>query len=235
MFISKVTLKQGPELFKILKEKNGRDGYIVHQMLWNLFPNDGDKKRDFIFHKDDKNRFPQYFLVSDEHPIENTAFSVATKVYSPKLTIGQNLAFTLNANPIVARKEKGKKNSIKHDVWMDAKRQVINEIKENVGVFEKTPQNLAKIQTACEDAVKSWLIRQGEAHGFFLNSESIIIDGYQQNQFYKKGKTQPIMFSSIHYEGLLKITDVEKFTAMLAKGIGRSKAFGCGLMLIRKA
>ncbi|MCF6252652.1 MAG: type I-E CRISPR-associated protein Cas6/Cse3/CasE [Methylococcaceae bacterium] len=34
--------------------------------------------------------------------------------------------------------------------------------------------------------------------------------------------------------GTLQITDVDKFKKILFDGIGRSKAFGCGLLMIRR-
>jgi len=41
-------------------------------------------------------------------------------------------------------------------------------------------------------------------------------------------------FSSVDFLGDLEITDVEKFTKALFQGIGRAKAFGCGLMLVKR-
>jgi len=223
MFISKVTLKQGPDLFNLLKQKSGSGGYMAHQILWDLFPNDGNKKRDFLFHKDEKVGIPQFLLVSKERPINSIGVNILSKEYSPKLAVGQQLSFTLNANPVVSRKTEGKKNSVKHDVWMDAK----NQSRRN---------NLDKTATVkvCEDASKEWLARQGVRCGFQIDKSNILIDGYLQNYFYKRGKEKSIQFSSIHYEGILTVSDVDKFTNMLFTGIGRSKAFGCGLMLVRR-
>ena len=223
MFFSKVTLKQGQDLFTLLKQRKGNDGYIAHQLLWDLFPNDGEKKRDFLFHKDDKAEFSSFLLVSEEMPVANKGLSVVSKYYNPQLSEGQKLAFTLNANPVVSRKMEGKKSSVKHDVWMDAKKQ-------------SESKNLDKVSTmkACEDASKGWLIRQGERCGFQIEKSDILIDGYIQNRFYKRGKDKSIRFSSIHYDGVLTVTDSDLFTKMLFTGIGRSKAFGCGLMLVRR-
>ena len=223
MFISKVTLKRGPDFFNLLQQKSSSDGYMAHQILWDLFPNDGDKKRDFLFHKDEKGGIPQFLLVSETEPVETGGVSVISKSYLPKLVKGQKLAFSLVANPVVSRKVEGKRNSVKHDVWMNAKKQA----KEDGG-------NAASIVQACENASKLWLIRQGERCGFSFKETDVLIDGYIQNRFYKGRKAKPIKYSSIHYEGLLTVTNTEKFIKMLYLGIGRSKAFGCGLMLIRR-
>ena len=224
MHLTKVTLKQGPKLFNLLKQKSGTDGYAAHQLLWDLFPNDGEKKRDFLFHKDDKNGRPSFLVVSKDRPAETDALTIQTKEYSPKLSEGQKLVFTLIANPVVARKTEGKKHSVKHDVWMDAKMQ-----------GQKNGLSETALFQACEEASKEWLIRQGERCGFHLSSESVLIDGYQQNRFYKGSRSKPVRFSSIHYEGLLSVTEPDKFIEMLGKGLGKSKAFGCGLMLIKPA
>lgn len=223
MFISKVTLKKGPELFNLLKQKTGNDSYTAHQLLWNLFPNEGDKKRDFLFHKDERNGMPQFLMVSKTEPVEAPGLSVVTKTYSPQLTKGQKLSFTLVANPVVSRKVEGKERSLKHDVWMDAKKQA----------QDKNIDGMALVK-ACEDASKKWLIRQGEQHGFSIVENNIAIDGYLQNRMYKRGKKDSIRYSSIHYEGILTVTDPDEFAAMLGEGLGKSKAFGCGLMLVRR-
>jgi len=42
-------------------------------------------------------------------------------------------------------------------------------------------------------------------------------------------------FSSIDFTGELQITDIEKFQHTLFNGLGRSKAFGCGLLMVKRA
>jgi CRISPR system Cascade subunit CasE len=201
----------------------GCDGYVAHQILWDLFPNAGDKKRDFLFHKDELGGIPQFLLVSETEPEATGGVSVISKTYSPQLLKGQRLAFSLVANPVVSRKVEDKKHSVKHDVWMDAKKQA-----------KESSFTGGSIVQACEKASKAWLIRQGERCGFQLGEKDMMVDGYIQNRFYKGKKLKPIKYSSIHYEGVLTVTDTEKFINTLYSGIGRSRAFGCGLMLIRR-
>ena len=160
MFISKVTLKHGPELFQLLKQKTGNDGYTAHQLLWNLFPNDGDKKRDFLFHTDERSGMPQFLLVSETKPLETIGISVEAKPYSPKLVKGQQLSFTLVANPVVSRKSEGRKHSVKHDVWMDAKKKA--------KYLNLNPQDRRE---HCEKKTKEWLISRSESFGFSLEED----------------------------------------------------------------
>ncbi|WP_243641924.1 type I-E CRISPR-associated protein Cas6/Cse3/CasE [Rhodovulum steppense] len=42
-------------------------------------------------------------------------------------------------------------------------------------------------------------------------------------------------FGILDLEGRIEVTDPEALLARLARGFGRAKAFGCGLMLIRRA
>ena len=94
------------------------------------------------------------------------------------------------------------------------------------------------IKAVIDDALEKWMIRQGQKHGFSLAEE----DNNQcklQNSAYrwhsiKAGKGIKSGFSSVDFTGNLEITDVEKFTKALFGGVGRAKAFGCGLLLIRR-
>lgn len=43
-----------------------------------------------------------------------------------------------------------------------------------------------------------------------------------------------ITFSIMDFSGVLEICDPEKFLRKLLIGFGKEKAFGCGLMLIRR-
>ena len=51
----------------------------------------------------------------------------------------------------------------------------------------------------------------------------------------KGPRQRPLTFSVLDLEGELEVTDPALFLRSLAAGFGRAKAFGCGLMLIRRA
>ncbi len=94
------------------------------------------------------------------------------------------------------------------------------------------------IKAIVDDALEKWMIRQGQNHGFSLSKD----DNNQcklQNSAYrwhsiKADKGIKSGFSSVDFTGNLEVTDVDKFTKALFGGIGRAKAFGCGLMLVRR-
>jgi CRISPR system Cascade subunit CasE len=92
------------------------------------------------------------------------------------------------------------------------------------------------IKAIVDDALEKWMIRQGEKHGFSLakdenNQYKLQNSAYRWHSI-KAGKGIKSGFNSVDFLGDLEITDVEKFTKALFGGVGRAKAFGCGLMLV---
>ncbi|WP_251717695.1 type I-E CRISPR-associated protein Cas6/Cse3/CasE [Lactobacillus agrestimuris] len=82
---------------------------------------------------------------------------------------------------------------------------------------------------------KNWLINRMDMNGFTIPQ----VD--QEYQFDVVNREWPILkhkhahmakLSRITFEGILQITDLEKFKEMLVKGIGREKAYGMGLMTV---
>lgn len=71
-----------------------------------------------------------------------------------------------------------------------------------------------------------WLKKQGKRYGFTVIQAKIT--GYKENKIRKHGFT----VKSVTFEGILQVTDTKKFSQALAQGIGREKAYGCGLMTI---
>ncbi len=100
------------------------------------------------------------------------------------------------------------------------------------------------IQAAIDSEIQRWFIRQGEnrphacACGFSLlddekGGKQFQMTAYQWHVLPKKGKQAG--FSSVDLTGKLQINDVNGFEQALFNGIGRAKAFGCGLLMIKKS
>ncbi|MBE9569345.1 MAG: type I-E CRISPR-associated protein Cas6/Cse3/CasE [Proteobacteria bacterium] len=94
------------------------------------------------------------------------------------------------------------------------------------------------IKAIVDDALEKWMIRQGQRHGFLLakndNNQCKLQNSAYRWHSIKSDKGKKSGFSSVDFLGNLEITDIEKFTKALFGGIGRAKAFGCGLMLVRR-
>jgi CRISPR system Cascade subunit CasE len=75
----------------------------------------------------------------------------------------------------------------------------------------------------------SWVERQGERHGFLV--ESVIVSARDLLNTRSVAKA-PICVQRVCFEGHLEVRQVESFTLALISGIGPAKAFGCGLLSI---
>ena len=221
MHISRIQIKRGPELFQFMKADLKDTLYAAHQLLWKAFPKDAEATRDFLFRQENRGGLPCFYVVSSRHPANQDLFEIETKDYAPQIREGQRLAFSLKANPVVARKAEGKKHSAKHDVWMDAKREAQG--------LELAGRELI---AHCESRTKQWLVSRAESLGFVLSKQSLSVAGYFQHHFYRRKGGRAIRFSSIDYEGILEVNDPDRFLRTLFEFVGRSRSFGCGLMLV---
>lgn len=71
-----------------------------------------------------------------------------------------------------------------------------------------------------------WLEKQGTRYGFKVIQAQVV--GYKENRIRKHGFT----VKSVTFEGILQVTDAKKFKQALTEGIGREKAYGCGMITI---
>jgi CRISPR system Cascade subunit CasE len=146
-------------------------------------------------------------------------FLLETKPFAPRLAAGQRLGFRLRANPTVFSHGK------RHDVLMHAKKQLPD--RENVGLDEK-----AKVM---DEAAINWLCNamRTASWGISIDVAPVILS-QRQNQTIKTNSDQNISFTSVDYEGVLSVTDPERLITTIENGVGKARAFGCGLLLLRR-
>ena len=81
------------------------------------------------------------------------------------------------------------------------------------------------------DWLADWRSRPNESPGFSIIKESPTIQpGYIYVNKARDGKGQRLR--SVRYDGILEVTDPDKFRKTLASGIGPGKAFGFGLLSV---
>ncbi|AUG99241.1 type I-E CRISPR-associated protein Cas6/Cse3/CasE [Prodigiosinella confusarubida] len=215
MFFSRVTLQLAALPAVMAQKRQYAGGYASHQWLWQLFPQ--DETRHFLFREETLGSGNQFYLLSQQAPRQDhNLFRVETKPYQPQLRDEMALQFSLRANPVVMRQRQ------RSDVLMDAKQRARQQ-----GV---SGDALWRHQ---QDAATQWLQQQGEQRGFTV--AACRVDGYQRHRLYKPGQENAIQFSSVDFDGLLRITDVSRFMTAVQQGLGKSKALGCGLLLLRRA
>lgn len=211
MYLSRITLHTSELSPAQLLHLVERGEYVMHQWLWDLFP--GGKERQFLYRREELQGAFRFFVLSRARPAESAIFDVQCRPFAPELSVGQILRFTLRANPTICKAGK------RHDLLMEAKRQV------------KTQLDSRDIWTYQQQAALEWLSRQGEQNGFSLREASV--DAYRQQQIRREKSRQMIQFSSVDYAGVLVVNNPALFLQRLAQGYGKSRAFGCGMMMIR--
>jgi CRISPR system Cascade subunit CasE len=201
-----------------------KDAYSYHKTIWNLFSDDPNKKRDFLYRIDSTGRTPVIYTVSSNKPVDSfEIWDIESKHYSPVLRQGQKLGFTMRVNPIVSRRdEQGRQH--RHDVIMDAKMRLRNE------TVKPGDQSLADV--IYQEGMK-WLESRCVPHGFSVSTKNVMIEGYQQFQFSKQKGGHEVRISTLDYSGILEVTQPDYFLNSLYEGIGPAKGFGCGLLMVR--
>ncbi len=190
--------------------------YRDHALIWKLFPGDG-AARDFVFRRLDDER--TYYVVSARPPQPDAGlFQIQSKPYAPKLEKGEWMRFELRANPTVSLRQEGGRSQ-RHDVLMNAKRDIPSEQKDTVaGVLDP--------------AGRDWLLDRAEKLGLAIREETLMQNSYRQHRLKRKGHS--IQYSTLDYQGVAQITDPDRLRAALLEGVGHSKGFGCGLLLVKR-
>ena len=131
-----------------------------------------------------------------------------TRDYDPLLTRvaeGQAWRFRLRANPVHSCTKPGRKR--------------------------ERGQVLAHLTPAQQ---KHWLLTRAAEHGFLLTEVDFDVVHTEWQRFRKGSDRQEVSLRTAAFEGILTVTDPVLFRKTLLSGIGRAKAYGCGLMTIMR-
>ncbi len=80
--------------------------------------------------------------------------------------------------------------------------------------------------------VANWFVERAEkSWGFEVSRESLQVEKIDVLEFKDKQQRQ-VTIAQAHIQGLLQITDKAQFTHSFTRGIGRARAYGCGLLQI---
>ena len=226
MYFSLITPAEGRERNAAHEWASGP--YVEHQWLWRLFPAPEGTRRDFLFRRRDDGAIPRFYVVSKRPPrAQSEVWNIQTREYAPTLEAGARLRFDLRANPVVTHAHNGKRG--RHDVVMEEKTRLLKErglARWQDWQGDDKPALYALVGKSCG----AWLRSRGSRLGFDDEEEILAVDGYQQHSE-RDGR---LRFSTVDFSGELTVTDPTAFAVALREGIGPAKAFGCGLLLVRR-
>jgi CRISPR system Cascade subunit CasE len=191
-----------------------------HGMVWSWFSDGAMKERDFLFRVDHEEEVVVWTL-SQEPPAAPTPWRADSKRFTPDLRKGDRMHFLLRANPTF-RAAGGEGKGKRHDVVMDAKRRARLE--------GSRPAEAEIVTPACVN----WLAQRAARCGFLVDITRTRADRYVVERFARR-REGTASLATVDLSGILEVTEPDLFTKAVASGIGPAKAFGCGLMLIKRA
>ena len=206
-----------------------------HRLMWTLFPN-RDGKRDFLWRFEDRGRF---LILSARMPQSSSLFlPLETKTFEPALALGDRLAFVLRANATKDRRSgpgdevaPGTRRRPSKDRRVDIVMHAMRETEAAPRAHGPDGRSRRRMQIAT-DAARAWLSRQGERRGFEVHA--LTVEDYRVRKL-KRRRGKEASFGVLDLAGALAVRDPGVFTGALLAGFGRARAYGCGLMLVRRA
>lgn len=199
--------------------------YQQHKLIWRMYADHKDRKRDFVYRQDQmSDGRPSFYVVSKRKPEDpDDIWLLETKDYQPAIRQGDMLRFSVRVNPVVSRSDN--KIAKRHDVVMDRKRKL--------GWKELSIENKPGLQEVIYQAGLEWLQKRAPSHGFEILPDHLRIEGYATHKFFKSPGTS-VTISTLDFQGVMQVTDPEKLIRTLFDGIGPAKGFGCGLLMVRR-
>lgn len=195
-----------------------RNPYNLHRQLWRLFPgkgreprkSDAEIRQGFLFRVEEHRPGRTARLLVQSRDAPNAAAGplglIATpREFHPQPSAGQRLAFLLTANPIKTIVDAGR-----------------------AGKPDKKSEK-CRVPLIREEAQRDWLVRK-LAGAATLEAASIL--PHAPLYFRKSGQGGKLL--TVTFEGVLCVNDSAQFVKLLENGVGPAKAFGCGLLLVRR-
>ncbi len=216
-----------PKKELVKDHKEFQNVYSMHQIIWGIISKDKSQERNFLYRVeyDDFLKIKYVYLLASTkaESKSNRKIKVSSR-YQPQLEKGESLYFKLRANPIVKRKENGRTKE--YSIIMDAK----HKFKKN-GQHYQDKYSLSEL---IHETGFKWLLRKGnEQHGFSIKPFEVKIEN-DREFIVSPPKKKSYKLRVLDFEGKLTITDPDLFKKGLFNGIGSAKAFGCGLMLVKR-
>ncbi|HEY0929903.1 MAG TPA: type I-E CRISPR-associated protein Cas6/Cse3/CasE [Gemmatimonas sp.] len=190
-----------------------------HHLMWSLFADSPDRKRDFLWRE---HRPGEYYVVADRAPEDRLGlFDVwPARHYDPRLVVGDRLEFELRVNATVSRSMGRQQRGVRSDVLMHA-----------IHGLDKAGRSEARRERV-QDVARVWMSAQGDRAGYEL--ETLDVQSYNVWHMPRR-EAKDATFGVLDVRGVLRVRDPEPMRSALFNGLGRAKAFGCGLMLVRRS
>ncbi|MFV1966624.1 MAG: type I-E CRISPR-associated protein Cas6/Cse3/CasE [Pirellulaceae bacterium] len=184
------------------------DSYSWHQRLWQCFPGQPDRKRDFLTRVDTLDGAFRLWLLSPHRPSCPTwcpRGCFAVKEIAESLLSHRYYAFDLRANAVkclVQRNERGERN-----------------------------RHGKRVPLTKPEDLRDWIDRKGQQGGFRIVGDRPLEIGPMVKSHFRK-QEQAACHGGVEFRGVLEVIDRRQFKETYNTGIGSAKGFGFGLLLL---
>ncbi len=191
------------------------DSYAWHKALWDCFPDQPDKKRNFLTRIDEHQGYFTVWIVAQSEPVRpewcpETKYD--SKKIAPAFLSHQLYSFDLRVNPTRAL--------VRHD---ENGRPVLN--------LNGKRKSSKRIPIVKEEELQIWLERKASSGGFRI-SDAYPLEIERMTEDYFSQKRNKAWHGSVRFRGMLEVTDHSLFEKTYYTGIGGAKGFGFGLLLL---
>lgn len=216
---------------------DGDSALASHHAIWTLFSDRPDRQRDFLWREE---RAGHFYLLSNRVPEDRYGIFELdeSKSFAPRLRSGDRLQFALRVNATVARRVSVGARSKAHDIICDA-------LLREGSTGESKPGDRRRL---VYPIAREWLAARGPRHGFSIAPSPAVdpeewepewrdpfrVLGYRSVRI-DRGKAPVMRIGVLDLEGEIIVEQPDAFVAAVAKGFGRAKAFGLGLMMLRRS
>jgi CRISPR system Cascade subunit CasE len=233
--------------------RNLDDPYRQHQELWKLFQAEPGTEQPFLFRAMPAPAPGQrrFMLLSEQAPITRPDWNVHSKPFQPALVVGQKLGFSIRLNPTRSVRPP----SLAGERVRGSRQDLIMASLHGIA----GPDRAAARARLVHEELPRWFAQLGSRHGFSV-SHAASLSGDDEFAFneaspdrllcsverYEVMRTEVarqraggterhcVTLGSADINGQLEVTDVDVFRRSLLNGIGHGRAFGLGLMLIKR-
>jgi len=196
--------------------EHARNPYEYHRQLWRLFPGElreprrsaEERRNGFLFCVEEHRLGRPARLLVQSHRAPQAIpgiYVIGAREVHPRPSDGQRLAFLLTANPV----------------------KTIADTERDSKPGKKSDK--CRVPLIREDDQREWLERKLSVGA---NVEAANVLSHPPLYFRKSNRGGKLVTCT--FEGVLRVRDPSAFEMLLENGIGHAKAFGCGLLLVRR-
>lgn len=216
---------------RLRRDAAGSDGALIrlladsdldpareHHLVWTLFGDDPDRARDFVFRLDRRDGRPEVMAYAPREPEGGRIWEVQAKPFAPDLRAGDRLRFSVRVNPVVQRK------NVRFDAVYDA-------------LLKAGGSKAADRDAVAAERGAAWFRERAPGLGLDLGPDDPLRATDYRSRVLRKptAAERPVRLSTMEIAGEGRVRDPEALLRALAGGVGKGRAYGCGMLLIARA